>query len=186
MYGAERVRVFGPVKLRRVRDSRVGRLDARIKSKEARPVSRQHINGILRRIRRVFKWAASQELVPFSVYQSLQTVEGLKKGRTEARESQAVSCIDDAHVDAVLSHVSPQVAAMIESQRLTHFRKPPALLVRTNKAPPFFCERNGASHRSWLEHVQFRNRWLAPNRSQLPSSAPFRGLPQTTGSAGSY
>lgn len=122
MYGAERVRSFGPLKLRRVRDSLFGKPDARIKHKEARPVSRQYINGVLRRIRRMFKWAAGQQLIPLEVYLSLQTVEGLKKGRSEARESEPISCVDDAHVDAVLLHVSQQIAAMIELQQLAGMR----------------------------------------------------------------
>lgn len=129
-YGAERVREFGPVKLRHIRDSLINKPDARIKSGDVRTVSRQYINGGLRRIRRMFKWAVGQQLIPLGLYQSLQTVEGLKKGRTMARESKGISCVDDAHVDAVLPHVSAQVAAMIELQRLTGMRPGEAVEIR--------------------------------------------------------
>ncbi len=47
--------------------------------------TRSYINHICGVIRRVFKWGASQELVPVTVYHALATVPGLKKGRTPAR-----------------------------------------------------------------------------------------------------
>jgi hypothetical protein len=43
------------------------------------------INRRVERVRRAFRWAASQELVPVTVYQALRTVPGLQKGRTDAR-----------------------------------------------------------------------------------------------------
>jgi hypothetical protein len=42
------------------------------------------------RVRRLFKWAAAEELVPASIPQALSMVEGLRKGETEAPESEGV------------------------------------------------------------------------------------------------
>jgi len=38
------------------------------------------------KIRRMFKWGVSRQMLPGSNYHALATVEGLKKGRTTARE----------------------------------------------------------------------------------------------------
>lgn len=50
-------------------------------------VSRRTVNQRVGITRRAFKWASSVELGPVAVHQALQTVEGLKKGRSAARES---------------------------------------------------------------------------------------------------
>jgi integrase len=54
----------------------------------------------------------------------------LKAGRTEARETSRIQPVPDEHVDAVLSAVSPQVAAMIELQRKTGARAGEVVLIR--------------------------------------------------------
>ncbi len=48
--------------------------------------SRGYINSNIDRIRRMFKWAASEELIPASIPQALAMVPGLRKGRTAARD----------------------------------------------------------------------------------------------------
>ena len=47
-------------------------------------------NQRIGRIRRVFRWAVEQELVPPSVYQGLLAVRGLQRGRSKARETEPV------------------------------------------------------------------------------------------------
>jgi integrase len=80
------------------------------------------INQRVNRVRRVFRWATSQELVPVTVHQALRTLAGLQKGRTTVRESKPVKPVDPAHVVAVLPHLSRHVRAMVEVQRLTGMR----------------------------------------------------------------
>ena len=53
-------------------------------------LSRGVVNHRMARLRRIFKWAVSEEFVPPSVHQALATVEGLPKGRTDFRECQPV------------------------------------------------------------------------------------------------
>jgi integrase len=61
-------------------------------------------------------------MIPAPVHQSLKAVEGLKKGRTTARELEPVKPVPEAHVEAVRPFVSRQVWAMIQLQRLTGMR----------------------------------------------------------------
>jgi integrase len=64
----------------------------------------------------------SRELVPASVHQALTTVTGLQRGRTSARESDAVRPAEDCDVDAALPFLAPAVADMVRLQRLTGCR----------------------------------------------------------------
>jgi integrase len=111
LYGATLARRFSPLKLKALRATLI----------EA-GLSRGTINQRVGRIIRIFKWGVSEELLPSEVYQSLRTVGGLQKGRTAAKESARVRPVPGAHVEAIRPHVSRQVWAMIELQRLSGMR----------------------------------------------------------------
>jgi len=102
---------FGPKSLKLVRQRMI---DA--------DICRKQINSRINRIRRVFKWAASEELVPPSVVEGLRTVAGLERGHTSARESKPVKPVAREHAEAILPFVSPQVSAMIQLQLVTGMR----------------------------------------------------------------
>jgi integrase len=111
LYGHTLAREFGPVALKAVRNAMAGA-----------DICRSEINRRIGRIVRIFKWGVSEELVPPSVHQALQTVPGLRRGRADVRESEPVKPVPDAFVDAIKPHVSRQVWAMVELQRLTGMR----------------------------------------------------------------
>lgn len=113
------VEEFGPLRLKEIRQKMIG-------LNWCRGVINQRI-GI---IKRMFKWAVSEQLIPASVYQSLQTVEGLKRGRSGARETKAVEPIAESHVRAVLPFTTPTVAAMVELQLLTGMRSGELVIMR--------------------------------------------------------
>lgn len=92
---------FGPRALRTVRQRMI---DAGL--------CRRTINCRIGRIKRVFRWATSEELIPGEVYHALQAVDGRRRGRSEAKEGQSVRPAADKHVQALKHHVSPQVWAM--------------------------------------------------------------------------
>lgn len=110
---------FGPLKLKEVRKEMIGR-------GWCRKVINQRINII----KRMFKWAASEQLIPASVYHGLQTVEGLKRGRSGAKETEPVQPIAERHVRAVLPFTTSTVAAMIELQLLTGMRSGELVIMR--------------------------------------------------------
>ena len=97
---------FGPLALKAVRNAMI----------EA-DHSRKHINKNVERIRRMFKWAAAEELIPASVPQALAMVSGLRKGRSAAREGPILP-VDDATVAATLPHLPEVVADMVAIARL--------------------------------------------------------------------
>lgn len=118
-YGLILAKDFGPMSLKAVRDSMI-----------QAGWSRKNINRQINRLRYVFKWAGSMELIPISVYQSLQTIDGLKRGRSKAVESQEVKPVPLAYVDAVQDYVSPQIWAMIQLQLLTGARPGEIMIMR--------------------------------------------------------
>ena len=83
---------------------------------------RPYVNKQINRIRHVFKWAVADELIPGSVLHALQAVPGLRKGRSDAPEPEAVKPVSMEHVEAVKPFVSRQVWAMIQLQLHTAAR----------------------------------------------------------------
>jgi integrase len=93
-------------------------------------LSRGVINARINRVRRVFKWGVSYELIPSSVYESLRTVPGLQRGRSTAREAPPIQPAPDEHIKATLPFLPAPVRAMVELQRLTGCRPGEAMAMR--------------------------------------------------------
>lgn len=100
--------------------------------------SRRYCNYLAETIKRCFKWAVSQELLPETVYRALATVAGLKQGRSPAREPEPIRPVDDAVVDATLPYLPPTIAGMVKVQRATGCRPGEVCLLR-----PGDIDRNG-------------------------------------------
>jgi integrase len=71
------------------------------------------INQRIHKIRRAFRWACSEELIDAKVYTRLATLEGLRAGRSEARESNPVRSVAEALIADTLPLLSPTVADML-------------------------------------------------------------------------
>jgi integrase len=140
LYGLTPAKDFGPLALKAVREAMVKHpITNTVKDRETGKkkevvarvgLSRGVINKHVDRIRRVFAWAVENALLPVTVHQALTTVQGLRKGRSEARESRPVKPVADALVDATLPHIPPTVQAMIQVQRLTGMRPQEVVLLR--------------------------------------------------------
>src|SRR5262249_12310483 len=94
-------------------------------------IVRRQVNHRMERVRRMFAWTVSRQIVPPAILEALKTVEGLRKGRCDAKESRRVRPVPDDQVDAVLPHVPRQVAAMLQSQRLSGMRPEEVTILRT-------------------------------------------------------
>jgi len=111
LYGKTAVAEFGPLKLKAVRQKMIDI-----------GWCRNQINKHTQRIVRMFRWASEQELAPGTVVVNLQNVAGLRKGRTEAKESKPVLPVPDGDLQATLPHLPQVVADMVRFQRLTGCR----------------------------------------------------------------
>jgi len=82
LFGDLPVTEFGPRKLKRLREMWI-----------QRGHSRKYINGQVGRIKRTFQWACSEELAPPAIFEGLRTVDGLRRGRSLARETDPVRAV---------------------------------------------------------------------------------------------
>ncbi|MBN1126005.1 MAG: tyrosine-type recombinase/integrase [Sedimentisphaerales bacterium] len=110
---------FGPLLLRALRDNM-------IKQK----LSRSTINRRISMIKRMFKWGVSQEMVPAHIFQRLDALEGLKKGRSQAKEPRKVSPVSEETVEAVLPYMSETMKAMVRIHWLTGMRSTEVCIMR--------------------------------------------------------
>lgn len=120
LYGETPAANFGPVALKVVREKMI-----------QDGLCRNTVNQRIGCVKRCFKWAVGEELIPSSVFHGLQAVDGLRRGRSAARETEPVKPVPDAHVDAVLPFLPPTVRAMVAVQRLTGMRSGEVCILRT-------------------------------------------------------
>ncbi len=165
LYGNSLASEYGPLKLKATRQHLIDQ-----------DLCRTEINKRIGRIKRVFKWAVSEELIPPSVYEGLRTVSGLRHGRSKARESKPVTPVSEDQVELTLPYVSPQVSAMIRLQLLTGMRPGEVLCMM-----PRDIDHSGDI---WIyEPEKHKNRWrghrrlipLGPQAQEL--IAPFLDRP---------
>ncbi len=92
--------------------------------------TRRFICERLQQIKRIYKWAASEELIPFDTYQRLTTVERPRRGKTAAKELPPVLPVEDSIVEMTLTYLPQVVADMVRFQRLTGARPGEACQLR--------------------------------------------------------
>jgi len=85
-------------------------------------LARKTINDRVGDIKRAFKWAASEELIPAAVFQALSTVDGLRRGRSAAKETEPVQPVPLEDVEAVRPFLPAPVRALVDLQLLTAAR----------------------------------------------------------------
>jgi integrase len=165
LYGRTAAAEFGPLALQAVREVMIGK-----------DWCRKHINKQVDRVKRCFKWATRQQMIPGGVYEALRCVDGLKRGRTTAREGTKVMPIGDADIHATLEHLPAVVADMVMLQRLTGARPGEICDIR-----PGDINRTGdvweyipASHKT-EHHDRQRVIFLGPKAQQILLSYLLRG-----------
>jgi integrase len=146
LYGSTLASEFGPKRLKALQQKLI-----------ADGLSRGVVNARISRIKRFFRWAVAEELIPASVYHGLQAVNGLSFGRTNAHETEPIRPVPDAWVDATLPFLSPQVAAMVQLQRLAGMRPCEVVLMRASDID--------MSGDVWIfEPPVHKNRWRGDRR----------------------
>ncbi len=96
---------FGPLALKRLREIMI---DAGL--------AMSTINARVNIIRQCFRWGAENELCEAVVYQSLQSVRGLQKGRSKAKNPKKVRPVPISSVEAILPFLPPTVNDMVMLQ----------------------------------------------------------------------
>ena len=133
---------------------------------------RPYVNKQINRVRHVFKWAVSDELIPGSVMHALQALPGLKRGRSDAAEPEAVKPVPIELVDAIEPYVSRQIWAMIQLQLLTAARAGEIIQMRpcdiNRESKIWVCR---LEHHKTVWHGHERKIYIGPQAQQY--LAPF-------------
>lgn len=119
LYGDTPARAFGPLALKAVQAHLVGR-----------GLCRKYVNQLVDSVKRVWKWAVSEQLVPAGCYEALRCVPGLRAGRTQARESVRVLPAPADAIPPVKALLSRHLAACVDLQLYTGCRPGEALAIR--------------------------------------------------------
>ena len=98
---------------------------------ESRPaLSRKVINQRIEHIKRFYRWAVSDEVASAEVYSALLTVPGLRQGHAKTIDYPKVGPVPEAHVNATIPFLPPQVAAMVQIQPLIGARETEMCMMR--------------------------------------------------------
>jgi len=147
--------------------------------------SRGYVNENIDRIKRMFRWGVSEEIVNESTLRRLESVEGLRKGKTTAPDHPPVPPVDDAIVDATLAELTPTVRAMVQIQRFTGARPGEICIMRpgdidqSNEFWLFIPERHKTEHHGKARKIVIGPRAqaiLAPFLNRDPSDYCFSAV----------
>lgn len=131
LYGRTLAADFGPKALKAYRRAWLERPNER----NGKPLSRKHVNRQVGIVRRVFKWAVAEELVPADVLLALQAVTDIRTnrapGENDERERKPVQAVEWERVEAVLPQLSRQIEAMVLLQWWTGMRPGEVTQMRT-------------------------------------------------------
>lgn len=118
LYGCSPAAEYGPRGLKAVRQLLIDR-----------GLSRVYVNDSINRIKRLFKWAVAEELIPPSTWHRLRAVAGLRRGKG-GRETDKVRPVPESTIDAVRPHVARQIWGLIQLQLWTGMRPGEAVSIR--------------------------------------------------------
>lgn len=120
LYGVVPAIQFGPIALRAVRQTWIDQ-----------GLSITTINSYAGIVRRMFRWAASQEMLPVTAHQALATLPGLRKGRGLGKNPQPRQAAPLEHVEKTMEHMPSPLRAVIRLLMLTGAR--PTEILRLKK-----------------------------------------------------
>jgi integrase len=154
---------FGPKKLKALREYIIQRGNVRTAEfdalgnlvKPGEPLSREYVNNLTKSIIRMFQWAVTEEKVPPSVPIALREVGGLRKGRDRRlREPEPIRPVPEAHFQPVVDVASPQIATMLQVQRLTGMQPDEVTAIRPcdlNRSGAVWAYRPNSHKLDWLD-----------------------------------
>ncbi|GAB5407221.1 MAG: site-specific integrase [Aureliella sp.] len=150
LYADMRAAEFGPQHFKTIRqklvDDPTSLRTTKCKQKAKDQLSRTYINSMMKKLARMFRWAAAEGVLPPDNYQTIRLIPSLQRGRTKAAETKRVLPVDLETVRQTLEHCTPVLRDMIRVQLLVGCR-PGELCSIT----PAMFDRTGAVWRVKLE-----------------------------------
>jgi integrase len=178
LYGHTHAAAFGPKALKTIQQAMATgnwmTPEEKMTAQEhGRPIGwcRNVVNRRITRIKTVFRWAESEELVPASTLHALQTVRGLPKGRGGARQTKKVEPATWDQLQSILPYCTSPVEAMLLIQWWSGMRSCEVRIIRTididQNNPDCWLYRPFKHKNDWRETEQERIIPLGPQCIQL-------------------
>jgi integrase len=171
LFGSIAASEFGARQLKAVRQQWIDQKQAR-----------KYINARISRIARMWRWAAEEELVPASSWHALQSLSGLRAGRSAAKEPERKKPVPEADFQRALTGLPAPVRAILEVLWWTGARSGEICSLRTcdivrDCEPWQYCpERHKNSHRGHKRAIFFGPRARAVLQPFLDDENPERFL----------
>lgn len=122
LYHSEKALAFGPKKLREFRAVLI-----------EQGQSRSYINDQVSSIRKMFRWAVSEELIPETTYRALMTIEGIKRGREGVKDSPKKVPAKWEEVDCIAKQLPEPLRSMVYLQWHTGVRSESLVLAHCDQ-----------------------------------------------------
>lgn len=130
----------------------------------SRGYNRRHCNHLAGCVKKCWRWALSEELVPPGAAQSVLAVAGLRVGESDAPEPEPVLPVALADVEATLPHLPAVVADMVRVQLHAGLRPDEVCRLRSDEvevvAEDLWVWRPVAHKNAWRGHA--RQAFLGP------------------------
>lgn len=147
LYGETPVTEFGPLRLRKAREVMIGN-----------GWCRTFVNKQTGRLRHLFRWGISWEMVPQSVADALKSVDALKPGESKAPESLARVAIPLEDVERIKPGMRQRTRDLVDLLLFTGARASELLSLRTSD-----IDQSGTIWKAAVK--QHKNRWRGQNRT---------------------
>ena len=118
MFGRTPAEAFGPRRLAELRSH----LEGVYRKNNGERLTRQGINKTISKIKQIFTWGVSQEIVKPDQLTALRTLPPLLEGHTTCPEANQKPPVEDSVVRTTLPFLCGQVKALVSLQRLTGMR----------------------------------------------------------------
>lgn len=141
--------------------------------------SRRYVNGQMRRLLRVIRWAVTKQLIPTENYTAMKCVEPLKYGRSTAKERNRVLPVDEALVKKTLPNLTPIQADIVRFQMATGCRPgevvsiKPCLVDRSQKVWRIRLEEHKTAYREKERII-----YVGPKGQKILAKYLLRGADQ--------
>lgn len=143
-------------------------------------LARTYINHQIGRIKRFFRWASRKGHVPPDLYHGLLCVDGLRRGRSSAREPKKITPVSRATVEATLKWLAPTVATMVQVQLICGMRPAEVCIMRG-------CDINRDGDIWLYRPTRHKNDWRGHERViAVPKAAQALIAPLLSADANAY
>lgn len=139
LYGSTKASEFGPKAFKVVRESIMARKNA-----QGLPLSYNTVNYYMWCVAELFRWAASEEIIPASVHHGIATVPPLQRGKSRARDPEPVGPVHQDDLDATLPLLPAMVRDICHFMLATGARPGEAVIIRPcdiDMSRPVWCYR---------------------------------------------